>query len=244
LADYLGIFEGYARKNLYPSRVVLLLDPSLTLFPVVSERWVSIKEDASSMLQRLGVRSEKIKEPMIPQAWLNIFSFSYFQESVHTWRGGGFLFKDGRHLWDTEFRSRGPEKSRRMTIRDIYHGRYAQTIGKQTKPDQELEGILEDFIRYLTVHHIQVTLCLFPFHPEQYKSFLELQKRPGALDIVGLEHYYHGLAQRLNLDIVGSYDPAACHLDGRDFYDGDHIRNEAVEKMFKQKGSVCSMPGL
>ena len=38
------------------------------------------------------------------------------------------------------------------------------------KPDKELEGILESFIRYLMGHHIQVTLCLLPVHPEVYKS--------------------------------------------------------------------------
>ena len=50
------------------------------------------------------------------------------------------------------------------------------------------------------------------------------------------------LAKKLNLEIVGSYNPTACNLDSQDFYDGDHIRNDAIEKMLKQKGSRCSMP--
>ena len=40
----------------------------------------------------------------------------------------------------------------------------------------------------------------------------------------------------MNLEIIGSYDPAICNLDGKDFYDGDHIRNDVIERMFKQKG--------
>jgi hypothetical protein len=86
-------------------------------------------------------------------------------------------------------------------------------------------------------------LCLLPVYPQQYKIILDPQKRPGTLDVVGLEHYYYNFAQRLNLEIIGSYDPAACNLGDKDFYDADHIRNEAIEKMFKQKGSKCSMPG-
>ncbi len=29
-----------------------------------------------------------------------------------------------------------------------------------------------------------------------------------------------------------------------DFYDGDHIRNEVIERLFKQKGPKCLIPGL
>jgi len=42
LADYLGIFEEYAKRNLYPQRVICLLNPQLIMYPVFSENWVSI----------------------------------------------------------------------------------------------------------------------------------------------------------------------------------------------------------
>lgn len=258
LADYLGIFEAYAKKDLYPKRVIFILDPQLTVFPLISANWVSIKGDTYSMLQRLGIRSAKIKQPVIPQAWLNIFSFSYFQEAIREWSGqhrqqthlvdgdvpGVQLFlEDGRRLWDLKFFSRDIEKSRRKTIKELEHFGYFHTLTPM-KPDKELEAILESFIRYLVGHHIQVTLCLLPVHPEAYKSYLEHQGKPGFFDFVGVEQDYRGLAKRLDLEIIGSYNPDVCNLDDKDFYDGDHIRNDAIERMFKQKGSPCSMPGL
>jgi hypothetical protein len=259
LADYLGIFEGYARKSLFPARVILFLNPQLILFPITFEYWVSIKEDTYSMLGRLGIRSEKIKQPLTTQAWQDIFSFSHFQESIKTLfhrhhqqnhlanqdiAGGQVFYKDGRHLWDWGLLSNDTEKNRRETIRGLYHGLFQESVRNHMKPDKDLKDILENFIRYLMGHHIKVALCLLPIHPEQYKSFLELQKNLGSLDIVDIEHYYHGLAQRLNLEIIGSFDPAVCNLESNDFFDGYHLRNGAIERIFKQKGSKCSMPGL
>lgn len=246
LADYLGIFEGYAKKGLYPKRVVCVLDPQLTAYPVISARWASIKDDTYGMLERLGVHPQKIKMPAVPQTWFNILSFSYFQKAVdayHLDKGSGdyVMLKDGRR--SLEFFFKKMEKNRRKIILELDQGAYARGLN-QKKPDQELGDVLEDFLRYLTGHHIQVTLCMLPLHPQLYKSFLDLRQRPGSVDITGFERYYRGLAQRLNLDIVGSYDPAACDLDSKDFYDLDHIRNEVIEKILKQKGTQCSMPGL
>ena len=201
LADYLGIFDGYVKKNLYPKRVVCLLDAQLIGSPMLSEGWLSIKDDTYDMLGRLGVHSEKIKPPVIRQAWLNVFSFSYFQISMkklrdkHRQRTDPFeeniadsrlLFKDGR--CSLSFLSRAPEDSRGKLVREFFYEKNGKLLN-QMKPDKELEGILEDFLRYLMGHHIQVTLCLLPLHPEVYKNFIELQKRSGGLDIVGVENY-------------------------------------------------------
>ena len=269
LADYLGIFEGYEKKNLYPQRVILLLDPDLVVYPFPSERWFSIKEDTYGMLGRLGIRSEKIKPPMISRAWLNIFSFSYFQMAVdkllrtirqrtqpfsknvddaqlvskEDMTEGQLLYKDGRRLWTMKLLSCDTEKSRKIVNREIQEGKYTDEF-KHRKTDKELKGILENFIRHLMEHHIQVTLCMLPSHPQVYHNLIELSKSSGDVDIVGIERYYRSLAQRLNLDMVGSYDPADCNLDANDFYNGDHIRNEVIEKIVKQEGSKCFLPGL
>jgi hypothetical protein len=250
LADYLGIFEGYAKRNLYPKRVILVLDPQLIGYPLASVKWVSTKEDTYGMLDRLDISSEKIKAPLISQAWLNVFSFSYFQKSMKKWRDehsrvgndslsdGQLLFRDGRRVWDMRFLSRGTEEGRWITVRELYHGPWLQLLRSQMRPDKDLEDVLERFIRYLMGHHIQVTLYLLPLHPQLYHMLLEPQKTPEVSNIVGFENYYHALAQKLNLKIIGSYDPAVYDLDGNDFYDGEHIRNETIEKIFKQKASL------
>ncbi|MBF0504785.1 MAG: hypothetical protein HQL14_06755 [Candidatus Omnitrophica bacterium] len=258
LADYLGIFNGYAKKNLFPKRVIILLDPQLIAVPFVSERWLSIKEDTFGMLGRLKIRSTRIKQPLISGAWFNVFSFSYFQKSIEKLlrsspqqidpdhkegRIGQLLFKDGRRLWTMKLLSWDIEKSRRKTIMELQDGTFMQEFN-QRKMDKELESILENFIQYLINQHIQVTLCMLPIHPQVYKSFIGQENRPEVLRITDVEHYYQSLAQRFNLEIFGSYDPSVCHLGDRDFYDGDHIRNDVIEKMLKNKGAPCSMPGI
>ncbi len=291
LMDYLGIFDIYARKNLYPKRVVMLLDPQLIGSPILYDQWGSIKEEAYGMLDLLGIYSGRIQQPLIPPAWLNVFSFSYFQRAVGQWGHRSprqanlmdenipdeqVLFKDGRrwmpwqlHSWGVEKAAikellgkspqeplfadldkalgeagtlRSPNSSK--TIRGINHGTVMKIMHYQMRSDKRLEDTLETFIRYLMKRNIQVTLCLLPYHPELYNGFVEINKSPGALDIIGVEHYYRDMARRLGLTMVGSYDPAACGLDGKDFYDGDHLRDDILEETLKSKGSVCSMPGL
>lgn len=245
LADCLGIFDMYARKNLYPQRVILSFDPQLISLPVQSEQWLSIKEDTQDMLKRLNIRTEKIKEPLIPQAWANIFSFSYFQRSmqvlmhlffqgphpVNKIMNGVLLFNDGRWLpyTDPSFMRNNP---------------FAEELSYNMKPDKELEGILEAFMQYLKRHHVQVTLCLLPLQPQKYQSLIGPRKNPEALDVIGIEKYYRGLAQRLGLGIVGSYDPSVCNLNNSDFYDAEHVRQEVLERILKQKGTACSMSDL
>lgn len=256
LPDYLGIFEGYVKRKSYPKKVICVLDPQLVIFPITSEKWVSIKEDVYRMLERIGARTEKIKPLIVPQELRYIFSFSYFQKSldniqdkrsVFEYRvtedvtGNYLMFKDGRTLLG--FFLDNEEKNRKKTLRELYHGKYVQSLN-QKKPDKELGDVLEQFIRYLMGRQVEVTLCLLPLHPELYASFHAPQKGLKAIDIDSFEQYYRNLAKRLNLEIIGSYNPLVCNLKANDFYDVDHIKNDVIERMLKQAGATCSMPGI
>jgi hypothetical protein len=249
LADYLGIFEAYEKKKLYPKRMLLVLNPQLIIYPLTSEGWLSIKEDMFSMLNRLNSHPQKIQEPLFSQVWLNIFSFKYFQNNIkEDLRNGNarsmpfnknnaprqLFLNDGRRVWSYWILSLDSEQRRKKIIMQIQEGEF--TRGLVMKPDKDLEGVLEKFIQHLMGRHIKVTLCLLPLHPLLYNSLLMTPNGGhGGMDVVGIEHYYVSLAKRLNLEIFGSYDPAACNLDGEDFYDDTHIRNDVLERVFKQK---------
>ena len=257
LADYLGIFEGYAKRNLYPKRVILVLDPQLISVPVVSENWISIKEDTLGMLGRLGVHSARIKQPLLQRSWFNILSLSYFQRSLrqlqYQYAQGAhpadenilerqLLLSDGRSAWEGFLLLDAGKFDGKSAVR-FEHGRNEEMI-RQLKPDAQLEGILEKFIRYLTAAHLQVTLCLLPVRPDFYQSIIDQQRKTGNFDIEGIEQYYRSLARRLNLELIGSYDPAVGGLESKDFYDLDHVRNGVIERLFKQKGWAYSMSGI
>jgi len=238
--------------------VVLLVNPLLITLPLFSEQWVSIKEDTDDMLNRLGISAQKIKFPVLSPQWLRVFSFNYFQESVRKLHyrhsaqayavdgdiheGEQILFKDGRRLWSTKQNSITVKESRRMAMNGLDYERHSQ-LRYRMKLDKGLEDIFKTFILYLKDHHVQVTFCLLPYHPAHYASYLAAHQRGDPLDITGIEAYYRDLAKKLNIQIIGSYDPAFCGLEGADFYDGDHIRNDVIERMLKQKGSQCSIDG-
>jgi len=241
LADYLGIFENYAKRGLYPQRVILLLDPQLIAYPVISDNWVSINEDTLRMLGRLGIHSDRFKQPLVPLVWGNLFSFSYFQQSILKLQNAQgetvqsrILFKDGR-WFKVPFKGAAP---------GILHQKGFTPLLGQVKMDGELEAVLEKFIRYLMAEHIKVTLWMLPFRPGVYDEFAGQGKPQAKFNFVSVEGYYRGLAGRLGLGITGSLDPVACGLNNNDFVDGEHIKYNVLERMLKQQGTKCSMPGL
>ncbi|MBF0510747.1 MAG: hypothetical protein HQL13_00290 [Candidatus Omnitrophica bacterium] len=234
LPDYLGIFDGYVKRGWYPKRVIILLSPQLITLPLYHSKWLTVKEDVDDMLQRLGQRAGPIKPPVLSPVWLNVFSFSYFQESVKKLRdtqtkvpkGLCLLLHDGRCLWQKV-------SSMNSKDRDIKTPNYMKQaqMAWGLKTDQNLENTLEKFILYMKVHHEQVTFCLLPFHPKQYQWLLD-SPWPKRMDIIKIENYYRKLGQRLGVKIVGSYDPALGGFTQDDFYDAMHLKNEVLEKIF------------
>lgn len=249
LADDLGLFFNYDKKAIYPKRLIFLLDPWLLHAGArKEEKWISIKEDAYVMLGKFGIHSRNIKAPLISWRVLNIFSLNYFQKALKVLfesRGhpvytathqdsvdGKLLLKDGRFLWEKNFRSRNPEEARRVAAQKLNDSEFIRAF--KFDPDEELKSVLEGFILHLKNRHVQISLLLLPFHPIVYKQLAEPSKQVGLVDIVALENYYRNLAKRFGLEIKGSYDPEVCGFGDRDFYDGYHVREEALKQIFKQ----------
>ncbi len=70
-----------------------------------------------------------------------------------------------------------------------------------------------------------------PIHPVAYESLTDDPIPELAYN------YFASFAKENNIPMLGSYNPAQCHLEKQDFEDDDHITMQGMIKLFK--GIYC-----
>jgi hypothetical protein len=91
--------------------------------------------------------------------------------------------------------------------------------------------LFEDFVRYLKVNKVEVTIFLPPYNPITYDLLLESNKYNMILTA---EKYLINFAKLNNLNIKGSYNPHKYEFTNDDFFDGVHGRDRVFKKIFEQ----------
>ena len=90
--------------------------------------------------------------------------------------------------------------------------------------------LFEDFVRYLQLNKVDVTLFLPPYNPITYDLLLESNKYN---IILTAEKYLINFAKLNDLDLKGSYNPHKYELSNEDFFDGVHGRDRVFKKIFQ-----------
>lgn len=244
LGDLLGILFNYDKKGVLPKKIILGVD-SWTLNSGSVADWEVLREDAFAMLKKMGPMPWKPKRPLISERLSNLFSLTYFQGSMRRLlkrdfisdryfpteeQAGSYtiLLKDGSRSYDQAYRSKSVQTVR-LEVKEALQKGYVDGC-ELGKPDAAWVNVFERMVIYLKSRKIDVVLFLAPIHPDVYKSFME---SPRSRIIVDIERLYREIAQKYDVKVVGSYDPARCGLTEADFYDAGHATKEAVEKLFK-----------
>jgi len=90
--------------------------------------------------------------------------------------------------------------------------------------------LFEDFVRYLQLNKVEVTLFLPPYNPITYDLLLESNKYN---IILKAEKYLINFAKLNDLDLKGSYNPHKYEFSNEDFFDGVHGRDRVFKKIFQ-----------
>ncbi len=97
-------------------------------------------------------------------------------------------------------------------------------------PDPSLTHIFEEFIQYAKGKGVNVILVLSPYHPLVYNYASEnKEKYPGFFLS---EDWFIQCAEKYKLPLYGSYNPFVAECTDFDFYDGLHIKGEALKRIF------------
>ncbi len=241
--DLIGVYQLYRNRGVYPSRVVIGVDPWIFNDESDQHRW-RVLQDAYS---------EFTSEPfLVPhevyalKRWTQLLSPSYFQRSSRALlaRNGRETRQavpttspvneeftkhaDGSIAYDAGFRS---ADSATVEVR---------ARGDLRPPVYSLEGYLKISARRLRgfqllvtdmrARGIHVTFVLVPYHPV---VFDELSRTSPYRIILQFEQAVRRLAAEQQIPVVGSMDPAAAGLNRTHFYDGMHLNEAGVALLLR-----------
>jgi hypothetical protein len=251
LIDYLAIYELYRQKNLTPSIVVLELSPWL-LNRDYASIWEAFNAHRKELEQQVLHPELNLGQPIqigrsASTDWAEFLSPGYFQTSFYSWLRGTikpaenksayFEYQDGDLPVGETIRSDGsaiyPERVQntteagQITAQAIEYARNPAGVPETLDPGRQ--QVLEGFIDYLRRQGVQVIFYLPPYHPKAYELMANSERYK---IIVDAQKYYEDLAQRKNITLVGSYDPADLALDSTAFFDASHPTQDAVKAIF------------
>jgi len=252
LEDYIAIVGAYESIHGYlPSVVILGIDPWVFNKNSGQGRWVGLKKYYDYEIDKIygeglySASNSKINVNAIK--WKQIINFDYTVSNIKFFIRA-LLKDDGNNKFyivdktDTDALIRGDDGS----IYYPYKIRYKNN--DQVKVDaiafakfnpyslgkyDSLNNIklFEDFVRYLQLNRVDVTLFLPPYNPITYDLLLESNKYK---HILIAEKYLINFAKLNDIDLKGSYNPHKYDFANKDFFDGVHGRDQVIKKIFER----------
>jgi hypothetical protein len=241
LAQYAVIHGRKVRAD----TVIVGIDPWMLNADAYDSRWVAVQPEFDSALQLLGIRSwpghGKSEEN---QSRLSaLFSGDYFQQSIKSLGS-----REKRPKW---YVSSAPENEGFTRLPD---GSYTYSSYQRTKPQSATDGMADSYVagkvymlnegakvdstHLYAIEHLlqsirqdgsQPILYLPPYHPIVYAK---LSADPQHAIVSQAEDALRRMAGKIGVPVVGSYNPTAIGLSNADFYDGHHLRESGLAKLF------------
>lgn len=249
LEDYLAIYWMYYKRKLIPSTMVIGLDPWLLNKNHGQVRFESVREDYQEMVNYLEGKNEKFKiADIIPSKYYELISPSYFQSSFSLWyKNLRSVKKNTRKYYVTTENlvketlkyadgSLGDnEKSRNVSPEKVYLSAIEYTniepvysLGNFTQLDPVFTGQFDKLIDLMLKDKVKIVFFLSPYHPVTYNNLVKSDKYK---IIVEVQRYFEKFAKNKNIEIRGSYNPNDYSLTNLDFYDGMHLKQNAIKRI-------------
>jgi len=253
LKDYIAILELYFKKDSYPKTIIIGVDPwvlnanhdlkipttleneyrdgiaRINQTFVVSEMDAS-EHDSYDFNNDIDRYTSLISQPIIIKSIGKLLYGSYYATDLDE-ADVAIKNKDGSLMYPADIRKR--------TVQQIDNdaNNKANTIpltglGNFSEIDNDLQNQFESAIHYLKNKNTTIILYLPPCHPIVYKK---ISTDPQYSIVKEVELYFKEFALTENITIIGSYDPNQMNLTSADFYDGSHLRREAIDELFAAK---------
>lgn len=248
LEDDLAILNLYLKQGIKPDRIILGLDPWTLNDNNPENRWIYIYPvEYKDMLQRIGDEQEtKLTDYFrINPYYKEMFSFSYFQESIKSkiWsekkeqseytatktkiNKSYTKYTDGSIRYDLKFRNKTAEELKSFVINNS-----ESVIEVPLKDFNEISKAktktLIKLVAFCKKNGIQIEFLLTPFHPYTYKLLLS---KPKYSLLPMTEETYKKIAANSSIKLYGSFDPANLNLNDSLFYDDMHCKVSALRKI-------------
>lgn len=247
LTDYLALTYliqsngGLPRTMVIELNTFLLCDEPVSVWPRFGAQQ---KELEAHFLEGAPVPPRQ-PEPPSWDTYSRFLSPDYFQLSLFTLldsrlgdasASGVHVLQPGEEPYTLTYLSDGSEifpwRRRKNLGKDsvialaIDAGQHAGFIPERIEPERQ--RLLETYLSYLQAHGVEVILFLAPYHPISYDIMVGNEYRI----VADIQEYYEEMARRLDMRLVGSFNPADLAIGGDVFYDATHITPEALAGIF------------
>ena len=234
IEDDIAIID-LATNKFHPKKLIIGADPWLFNSNSGQSRWLSLKPEYINAVSRFS----QSKQPKhIATKLYTINDHSFFETVYNVYEKinisktyvnnnsplqyKDIIRKDGSRMYNTNYSTTTQDEIRRG-FNDLIN--YSMTSYKFSPQSMDL---FEKFLDYYRSKY-EIILVLSPYHPDLYKRIK--QEKPIFLDI---ENQYREIAKKKNIKIIGSYDPSKVGCSSKDFYDGMHPKDDAMELVLKQ----------
>lgn len=246
LEDIVGIWSMLNDRKPKPDKVIIGIDPWMLNPQNNQHRWQSIRMEFQKLVHawnlpgRNGASSqnhlakwrELISGAYLRQGWESLKKQSSNKDDItlttQTEGPEAIIRFDGTLCYQDAFRHQKTSEARQKAI-EYARKRPIYSLKNFFEPGKKEVELLEVFLRNLN-HHADILLVLVPYHPEVYRAIKNSRDTAG---VALAEQTVLDIAKRLNIETVGSYDPNQIGFSEDDFYDGMHVRTEAMMRLLR-----------
>ena len=219
-----------ASQKFKPNMILISADPWLFNAKSGQDRWKTLEYEYRSALRDMGI---DLQSP-IPSSSMDDNSDQYLvrlYNAVNISKSEvdndlpGLLDKirrDGSRVYNQSFASRSRDEVERKAES---FATYAMTP-YEFSSDSKVR--FEQFVAK-TSSSYKVVLVLVPYHPKLYERMVSQDRK-----FIDIESQFIDLAAKLDIQIVGSYDPSALGCSDFEFFDGMHPKDSCMEKVIAQ----------
>lgn len=134
---------------------------------------------------------------------------------------------DGSVLYMSSFRDAPPDAVQERVLNHAIEFMWMEDF---YEVDEELCTLFGRFVQYLQNQNIEVIFLLTPYHPVVYNNAMEYPDIYAGF--FQTEPFFTNYAKKHDIPVYGSYNPFVAGTLDDDFFDGLHIKPEALAKLF------------
>ena len=243
LETYMGLFAIYDQRGLYPSQVVIGVDPWVFKKFRIDASFEAYLEPLRRFTSAAGIALSDVQSP---PTWkiTDLFSVqraiaafktidtghcSGIRASQHEASDCAVRRPDMTLRYPIEWRQRSAEEvSATVSLVVSRRGRMHGFDGFDSIDPGQFKRF-QAFLRYLKDKNIQTVLLLMPYHPLVSDALKDAFDWKLTMEV---ESRVKALAASMRLPVYGSYNPAATKCGVSDFFDEMHPRPRCLSKIY------------
>lgn len=244
--DVMSSFYLFDKAGMLPKNLIIGIDPWIFSPNEDAVNWRSDKELYNEFLSvALGIETD-YEPPSLYEQYEPLVDPAYFQANV-------------RHLFDPDKEQDSPtvvegdvnSQNTNIKLSDgtvMYAGKYraADAPGAELRArdtvnafsslkyydalDPQRTELFDRFIHYVQDKGVNVIFALTPFHPITYYHATENPQIYAGF--LSTEPWVSDYALANDIPVYGSFNPFVTNNQPEDFYDGLHIKSQAMERYF------------